>query len=80
MEDRFYLVRTQSRYETVECAYCGAQITIDLDADDSTPPMSDPLDHEDDCHRAEDANPQEVTAFGLKPIGRPLIEVLADDD
>lgn len=66
MEDRFYLIRTRSRYETVECAYCGAQVTIDLDATKDTPPVSDPLDHEEDCHRAEDANPQERVAFGLK--------------
>lgn len=81
MSDRFYLIRTQSRYETVECAYCGASITIDLDAGPETPPVSDPLDHEDDCHRAEDANPSEqATWFGNEPAGRPLIEVLADED
>ena len=64
MDDRFYFIR--SRYETVTCVYCGAQITIDLDATEGTPPVSDPLDHEEDCHRAEDANPQERIAFGLE--------------
>jgi hypothetical protein len=80
MKDRFYLIRTRSRYETVECAYCGVRDTIDLDAAGDAPSSSDPLAHEDDCHRAEDANPQELIAFGLESRGRPLIEVLADDE